>query len=80
MKNLRNIYLILGVAAIVFAILTKHIPGITVTDFVQGFCYGLGLTLLVAGLVTSTIPYLYRTRKGEKKEPAQPEPGDPTIN
>lgn len=69
MKKLRNFYLITGLAALAFALLTKHIPGVTVTDFVQGFCYGLAITSLIAGLITSTIPYFYRKEK--KSIPAE---------
>ncbi len=67
MKKLRNFYLVAGLAALAFALLTKHIPGITVTDFVQGFCHGFAITMLLAGLVTSTIPYFYRNEKRKKK-------------
>jgi hypothetical protein len=83
MKKLRNSYFIVGLAALVFALLTKHIPGITVTDFVQGFCYGLAFTMLVVGMITSTIPYFYRNEKRAKKplDPAvapEPTPADPS--
>jgi flagellar biosynthesis protein FliR len=82
MKKLRNAYLIAGLGALVFALLTKLIPGVTVTDFVQGFCYGLAVSMLVAGLITSTIPYFYRNEKRMKKTPdpvVAPEPTEPEL-
>jgi hypothetical protein len=63
MKKLRNFYLIAGLAALAFGLLAKHIPGITVTDFVYGFCWGLAITLLVAGLITASIPVFCRKTK-----------------
>jgi hypothetical protein len=65
MKKLRNFYFILGLAALAFALLAKNIPGVTITDFVLGFCHGLAITSLVAGAITSSIPYLYRTKPKE---------------
>ncbi len=70
MKKLRDFYLIAGLAALAFALLTKHIRGITVSDFIQGFCYGLALAMLLAGLITSTIPHFYRN---DKKKALSPE-------
>lgn len=69
MKNLRNLYLITGLFAIAFALVAGHIPGVTINDFVRGFCHGLGITALVASLITAAIPHLYRTKKdnNEKK-------------
>jgi hypothetical protein len=72
MKNLRNFYLILGLFALAFALLAKHIQGVTITDFVLGFFHGLAITALVAGAITAAIPYLYRNRKPEHKP--EPEP------
>ncbi len=63
MKKLRNFYLIVGVVAVAFALLAKLIPGVTITDFVYGFCHGLGITALVAGIVTAAIPHFYRKEK-----------------
>jgi hypothetical protein len=79
MKNLRNIYLILGLAALAFALLTKHIPGVTVTDFVLGFCYGMSITLLLAGLVTAAIPYVYRKPKKDDVPTPPLREDDPKI-
>ncbi len=69
MKKLRDFYFIVGLAALVFAILTRHVPGVTVTDFVQGFCYGLALTMFLAGLITALIPTFYKGHKKEEKAP-----------
>ncbi len=80
MKKLRNLYFIAGIFALVFALLTKFIPGVTVTDFVQGFCYGFALAIFIAGIITAAIPYFYRNdrKKGAAAEkdaldPAAPE-------
>ena len=67
MKKLRNFYFIVGALAIAFALLAKHIPGVTITDFVYGFCHGLGITALIAGIVTAAIPHFYRNRKGTEE-------------
>ncbi len=75
MKKLRNFYFILGLFAIAFAILTRLIPGVTIIDFVNGFCWGLGVAMLIAGAVTSAIPYLYRNDK-KKTTPAAHDDGD----
>ncbi len=80
MKKLRDFYFIACLAALAFALLTKHIKGITVTDFVQGFCYGLAFTMFIAGLITSVIPCFYRI-DGKKKhaEEINPELEDATA-
>ncbi len=74
MKKLRNVYFILGLFAIVFAILTRVIPafnsGSPLFDFANGFCWGLGVTSLISGLITSVIPYFYRRDK-KKADQAQ---------
>ena len=77
MKKLRNFYLILGLFAIAFAFVAKHIPGVTITDFVLGFCHGLGITAIIAGIVTAAIPHLYRTPKKEKETPTDNDQQDP---
>ncbi len=63
MKKLRNFYFIAGLCSLAFALLTKHIPGITVTDFVNGFCYGVSVTMFIAGLITSAIPLFCHKKK-----------------
>ncbi len=74
MKKLRDFYFIACLAALAFALLTKHIKGITVTDFVQGFCYGLAFTMFIAGIITSVIPYFCRKdRKKPHAEDVKPE-------
>ncbi len=70
MKKFRNIVLIVGAAVVVFALLVKFIPGFTVSDFAYGFSWGLGGTLIVAGLVMLASP-LY-CRKGKEEKPAEP--------
>ena len=74
MKKLRNFYFIVGVVAIAFALLAKHIPGVTITDFVYGFCHGLGITALIAGLVTTAIPHFYRNEKKTEETTAPTTP------
>jgi hypothetical protein len=71
MKKLRNIYFIVGIFALAFALLTKHIPGVTATDFVEGFCYGLASALFLAGIVTAIIPFFYRNDKKKDKHAAK---------
>ncbi len=72
MKKLRNFYLIIGLAALAFAMLAKFIPGVTITDFVYGFCHGLGITALLAGVVAALIPHLCRKDKAaDKKQEAE---------
>ncbi len=68
MKTLRNCYLILGGFAILFALAARFIPGVTITDLVLGFCYGLGVMALLAGIVTAAIPAFYRKEKKEDTE------------
>ncbi len=70
MKKLRNIVLIAGAVIVVFALLVKFIPGFNVTEFAYGFCWGLGGTLLVAGLVLTASPLYCRKKKEET--PAEP--------
>ncbi len=72
MKKLRNFYLIIGLAAVAFALLAKHIPGVTITDFVYGFCLGMGIMALVAGLVTAVIPHLCRKQEQQTEEEEAP--------
>ncbi len=68
MKKLRNFYLIIGLAAVAFALLAKHIPGVTITDFVYGFCHGLGITALLACLITALVPHLCRKKEQQTEE------------
>ncbi len=68
MKKLRNFYFIAGLFAVAFALLTKLVPGVTITDFVYGFCHGLGITALIAGIVTAAIPHFYRKEKAKEEE------------
>lgn len=90
MKKLRNFYLILGLFAIAFAVFVNIVPGIrpepmtTAFSFARGFCWGLGVTSLIAGLVTSLIPQFYRKDKKTEKKAEEvpsstgtPPPSDP---
>ncbi len=79
MKRLRNFYFITAASALVFALLTRHIPGITVTDFVQGFCYGLTFTMLLAGCVTALIPAFYKGPKKDEAAGAETGPETPDV-
>jgi hypothetical protein len=66
MKKLRNFYFVVGFGALVFALLAAHIPGVTITDFVLGFCYGLGAALLFAGLLTWVAVAFRRPKESPK--------------
>ncbi len=75
MKKLRNFYLIIGLVALAFALLAKLVPGVTMTDFVYGFCLGLGITALLAGIITAFIPRFCH-KKEERTEEESPSPSD----
>ena len=71
MKKLRNIVLLAGAIVLAFALLVKFIPGFNVTEFAYGFCWGLGGTLVAAGLALAASP-LY-CRKKKEDTPAEPQ-------
>ena len=72
MKKLRNIVLIVGAAVLIFALLVKFIPGFEVSDFAYGFSWGLGGTLMIAGLVLLASPLYCPKKKEEASAPAEP--------
>ena len=67
MKKLGYTFLITGAIVLAFGLLARIIPGITITDFVFGFCSGLGSALLLGGLGFLATP-LFCRKKGEVKK------------
>lgn len=70
MKNLAYTFLIAGAIVLAFALLARFVPGITITDFMFGFCDGIGTTLAVAGLIL-LIPAALRNKKGDATRDAK---------
>lgn len=68
MKKLSYTFLIAGAAVSAFGVLARLLPGITITYFMLGFCFGLGGTLLVAGLVFLATPLFCRKNRGGEVE------------
>lgn len=70
MKKFRDIALIIGVIAIGYGLLSKIIPGITITDFVWGFLVGLGAAMFIVALCLALVP-LFCKKKKKVEEPAE---------
>jgi hypothetical protein len=63
MKKLAYTFLITGAIVLAFGLLAWIIPGITITQFVLGFCFGIGSTLILGGLVFLASPVFCRKKK-----------------
>lgn len=74
MKKLRNICLLTGVIVLGFGLLARIIPGITITEFLWGFCVGMSSMLFVAGTGFAFAPvFCKKNKKGEQAAATQEE-------
>ena len=49
MKKIGIVFLIIGAVILVFGLLARVIPGMSITDFALGFFEGMGSALVVGG-------------------------------
>lgn len=63
MRKLRNFTFIAGLLVLAFGLLANYVPGITITEFVWGFCVGFATAMLAAAIGFAIAPVFCKKKK-----------------